>query len=289
MNPFGAALGGAIAFAGIVVAIAGWRGLLPALTRPDAGRRPRDLVPRLGLGVLAFVVGLVATRWPVAAGYLAFGGASLPILLQSKRKRRAAVEKVEAIATWTESLRDIMATGAGLRETLRGSARVAPEPIRSEIRRLSFRLQHESIDAALSKLALDLSHPTADIVVASLLLATRWQAGGISDVLSSVARSARDAAAMKQRIEASRERTYTQCRIVAGTSITFILLLVVFRREFLTPYDSFGGQIAQAVIGGLFAFSGYAMYKLAQPQEAERVFGRVERIVRVAPAGIRQR
>lgn len=289
MTPFGAALGGAIAFGGIVLAVAGWRGLLPRLAGLGPGRRPRVVVPRLALGTLAFVVGLVATRWPVAAGYLAFGGASLPILLQSKYRRRAAVEKVEAIATWTEGLRDMMAAGTGLRETLRGSARIAPGPIRNEVRRLSFRLQHESIDVALSKLARDLAHPTADVVVASLLLATRWQAAGISEVLSSVARAARDAAAMKQRIEGSRERTYTQCRIVAGTSITFILLLVVFRRDFLVPYDSFGGQVAQAIIGGLFAFSGYAMYKLAQPQDDERVFGRVERMVWTPPVGIRQR
>ncbi len=94
---------------------------------------------------------------------------------------------------------------------------------------------------------------------------------------------------MKQRIEASRERTYTQCRIVAGTSIVFILLLVVFRREFLTPYDTVGGQIAQAVIGGLFAFSGYAMYRLAQPEDLVRVFGRVERMAAAAPSGMRQR
>lgn len=289
MTPFVAALAALVAFAGIAVALAGWRGAIPAHTSPDAGRRARIAAPQLALGASAFVIGMLWTRWPVAAGYLAFGGASLPVLLQSKRKRQAAVARVEAIATWTETLRDIMATGTGLRETLRGSARVAPAPIRTEIRDLSFRLQHESIDVALAKLANDLAHPTADVVVASLLLATRWQAGGISDVLSSVAKAARESAAMKQRVEASRERTYAQCRIVAGTTIMFIALLVVFRRDFLTPYDSLGGQIAQLVIGGLFAFSGYAMYKLGQPKDPARVFGRVERIIRVAPAGMRQR
>ena len=289
MSPFSAALCSAVAFAGIALAVAGWYGVLPTLTGPRAGRSPHDVVPRVILGATGFLLGILLTRWPVAAAYLAFGGAALPNLLRSKRERRAAVQKVEAIATWTESLKDIMGVGAGLHNTLRLSARAAPAPIASEVRNLAFRLQHESVDAALVKFAADLAHPTGDFVVASLLLASRWQAGGLPEVLSSVARAARDAAAMKRRIEGSRERSYTQSRIVAGTSIVFVLFLVVFRRDFLAPYDSIGGQIALVVIGGLFAFSGYAMYQLGRPKDPVRVFGRLERIVRAAPTAMNQR
>lgn len=289
MSSFSAALAGAVAFAGVALAVAGWYGVLPALTGPRAGRSTPDVIPRVVLGAFGFVVGIVVTGWPIAAGYLAFGGAALPNLLRSKRERRAAVEKVEAIATWTESLKDIMGAGAGLHNTLRLSARAVLAPIESEVRNLAFRLQHESVDAALVKFAAELAHPTADIVVASLLLASRWQAGGLPDVLSSVARATRDAAAMKQRIEGSRERAYTQSRIVAGTSTVFILFLVVFRRDFLAPYDTIGGQIAQAIIGGLLAFSGYAMYKLGRPQDPVRVFGRLERLVRATPTAMDQR
>jgi len=285
VSSFGAALCGAVSFAGIALAVAGWYGVLPAI----AGRSAQDVIPRVLLGASGFLLGLLVTGWPVAACYLAFGAAAIPNLLRSKRERRAAVEKVEAIATWTESLKDIMGSGAGLHRTLDLSARTVPAPIQSEVRNLSFRLQHESVDVALVKLAADLAHPTADIVVASLLLGTRWQAGGLPEVLSSVARATRDAAAMKQRIEGSRERAYTQSRIVAGTSIVFVLLLVVFRREFLDPYNTIGGQIAQAVIGGMFAFSGYAMYKLGRPQNPVRVFGRLERMARATTTGMDQR
>lgn len=219
MSPLAAALCGAVAFAGVVLAVAGWSGVLPALAGPGAGRSSQDVVPRVILGAAGFVLGLVLTRWPVAAAYVAAGGAAIPSLLRSKRERRAAVQKVEAIATWTESLKDIMGVGAGLHNTLRLSARAAPAPIATEVRNLAFRLQHESVEVALVKFAADLAHPTGDFVVASLLLASRRQAGGLPDVLSSVARAARDAAAMKQRIEGTRERSYTQSRIVAGTSI----------------------------------------------------------------------
>lgn len=287
MSPLGAALAGCIAFAGIALAIAGWRGVLPTPVR--TGRRADDLSLRLALGAVGLVLGIALTRWPVAAGYLAFAGSAVPALLRSKRERRQAVARVEALAAWTESLRDIMGAGVGLHQTLRASARVAPAAIEDEVRSLSLRLEHESVDTALVKFAADLAHPTADIVVASLLLASRWQAGGLPDVLSSVARAARDAAAMKQRIEGSRERTYTQSRIVAGTSTFFILFLVLFRRDFLSPYDSLGGQIAQLVIGGMFAFAGYGMHRLGRPQIQVRVFGRLERMARGTPSGMRAR
>lgn len=289
MSPFAAALCGAVALSGVALAVAGSYGVLPALTGPGPGRRSEDVVPRVLLGASGFLLGLILTRWSIAAGYVAFGGAAIPNLLRSKRERRAAVQKVEAIATWTESLKDIMGVGAGLHNTLRLSARAAPAPIATEVRNLAFRLQHEAVDVALVKFAADLAHPSGDFVVASLLLASRRQAGGLPDVLSSVARAARDAAAMKQRIEGSRERSYTQSRIVAGTSIVFVLFLVVFRRDFLAPYDTLGGQIAQAVIGGLFAFSGYAMYKLGRPKDPVRVFGRLERIIRATPTAMNQR
>ncbi|MDQ4037421.1 MAG: hypothetical protein M3313_03500 [Actinomycetota bacterium] len=289
MTSFVAAVCGAVAFAGIAVVVAGWNGALPDVTGPRPVRKSRDLTRRVALGVSGLLLGFLFTRWPVAAVYIALGGAGFPSIVRSKRERREAIEKMEAIATWTESLKDIMGVGAGLHNTLQLSARTAPAPIETEVRNLSIRLQHESVDVALIKFAADVAHPAADTVVASLLLASRLQAGGLPDVLASVARATRDAAAMKQRIEGSRERAYTQSRIVAGTSIAFILLLVVFRRDFLSPYDTIGGQIAQAIIGGTFAFSGYAMYKLGRPQVPMRVFGRLERMGRAPVTGTNQR
>lgn len=287
MTAAAAGLFGALALAGVAVAVAGWRGAVPTVPGPraDAGGATR----RAALAGAGFTVGLLVTRWPVAAVYVGIGVAAVPSLLRSKRDRQAAVAKVEALAAWAESLRDIMGAGAGLHQTLRTSARVAPEPIEREVRDLAARLQHQSVDTALAAFAADVAHPTADVVVASLLLANRWQAGGLPDVLTSVASTARDAAAMQQRIEGTRQRTYTQSRIVVATSFTFVVFLVVFRRQFLAPYDGFGGQIALAVIGGMFAFAAYGMYKVGRPRTPERVFGRLERAARTAPAGLRAR
>lgn len=289
MSPAGAALAAAVAVVGLVVAVAGWRGLLPAMDGPVRLTSSTDLLVRVALAGVGFLLALVVSGWVIASAYVAFGAAAIPTMRRSKRARHEAVERVEAIATWTESLNDTVRSGAGLRKALVLSARVAPGLISEPVRRMAERVEHESVEAALGGLAADLADPAADTVIVSLMLAMRSPAGGLNEVLTSVARTARDAAAMRRRIEASRSRTYTQSRIVSGTSIVFILTLVVFRRDFLEPYDELAGQVAQLVVGAFFAVSGVAMYRLGRPEAAVRPFGRVQRVVGSGPAGVDQR
>lgn len=288
MSPLVAALLAAVAVGGLTLAVAGWRGLLPSLGGPVTVPTSVDLLQRVGLATAGFVLAFVVTGWVVAAGYVAFGAAAIPSLARSKRARRDAIDRVEAIATWTETLSDTVLSGAGLRKALVLSARVAPAPIQEEVRRMAQRLEHESVESALGGLASDLADPAADMVIVSLLLAMRSPAGGLNEVLTSVARTARDAAAMQRRIEASRARTYAQSRIVSGTSIVFILGLVLFRREFLRPYDDLVGQVVLLVVGAFFAVSGVAMYRLGRPRVGVRPFGRVQRVAERRSAGVDQ-
>lgn len=180
-----------------------------------------------------------------------------------------------------------MAASAGMQEAIRVSAKVAPAPIRQEVNDLSLRLQHESVTAALRRFAADMAHPVSDIVVASLVLAAERQAGGLHGVLTSVAKSARDSASMWRRIEGGRSRTYAQNRMVGWTTALFITFMVLVRREFLEPFDSFGGQIALAVIGGIFFGAGMATYRLGKPVVPVRVFSQIEREISSRPIEFR--
>lgn len=248
-------------------------GVLPELNRPRSAIGALDQLPlRILLGLGAAVLVFVATTWPVAAAYAGFAGASIPTLARAKRERQEAIERIDAIATWAESLRDIMGAGNGMQESIRVSARVAPPAIRREVGDLSRRLQHESIGTALRRFASDVAHPLADSVVAALVIASERRGGRINEVLSTVAGNARDAASMWRRIEGSRRRTYAQTRLVAATSGIFITAFVLFRRDFVEPFDSFGGQIALAIVGGVFALGGVATYRLGKPVTADRVF-----------------
>ena len=270
--------------AGVVLIVAGSRGVLPhgpdrsspaRAARPAAERS--EVVLRLVLGLAGFAGGLVITRWPVVAVFLAVSGVLLPTLARAKRQRRAAVARVEAIATWAESLRDVMSASAGIHEALRISAKVAPEPIRAEVQDLAVRLQHETVSNALRRFATDMAHPLSDMVVASLIMASGRHAGSLQDVLTVTARNARDTATMWRQVESGRSRVYSQTRLAGWVSFIICTFFILTRREFLDPFDTVGGQVALVVICGAFFGSGVALHQLSKPVPPKRVFRGIER------------
>lgn len=271
------ALATMLAAAGLLVIVGGMRGL--ALGSPRAGRElaTGDVGLRAGLALAALVLTWLATGWPVAAGYAAVGGFAAPAMLRAKAERSGAIERVDAIASWIETVRDTMAAAAGIEQALRVSALTAPKPIQQEVRQLSVNLQHKSTADALRNFAADVAHPLSDMVVASLLLATSRQAGSLSEVLTFVARDARGYAAMARQVETSRTRTYSQARIVGVLTSALIVISVITRRAALEPYDSLTGQLVLLIILGLFYGSWFALYRMSKPTPPRRVFAGVER------------
>lgn len=278
VGPVAVAIWTMVAVSGGLLILAGWRGLLPRLDERSGTTGRLDYLPlRLTLAALGTVGPFLATGWPVAALYCGLGGFFLPTLAASKRRRREAVERVEAIATWVESLRDTMAASAGIQEAIRASARVAPAPVREEVRTLSLRLQHQSVSRALRQFAVDMAHPLTDMVVASLILATSRQAGSLQQTLAVTATGARDSAAMWRQVEGRRARTYSQARLAGWGSAAMIVLMVASQRSTLTPYDSSAGQFVLLFIGGIFFASAVAIYRLSQPTQPRRLFEGIEK------------
>ena len=276
VNPTSVALTAMIATAGLLVVIAGWFGVLPDLrarvAHPETGDSALRVGLSLGLGFLAFVV----TQWPVAAFYGGVAGWFAPLLSRSKLERKQAVEKVEALAVWVESLRDMMAGSAGLQEAIRASADIAPPPIRREVRDLALRLRHESVVDALRRFAADVRHPLSDMVAASLILATSRHAGSLRGVLAMTAKSARETAALYRQVESGRTQLYSQSRMAGWISSLIILFMILARRDFLSPFDSFGGQIALFVICSIFFGSAVTLYRLGRVVTPRRIFEGVE-------------
>jgi hypothetical protein len=110
------------------------------------------------------------------------------------------------------------------------------------------------------------------MVVTSLLLASERQ-GHLGELLSEVARSARQTATMRLRVEAARARTYVTTRLIVGITILITGWLLLFRREYLAPFDSSGGQVMLIVIGSVFLGAGSLMRRMAEPNEPTRLLG----------------
>lgn len=279
VTPTRFALAVMLCVAGLFLLLAAFLGVLPEPKKKGDGGGDREIeaiATRLVFALVGVVTVFMATAWPVGMFYAGLGGFFLPTFASAKRKRRQAIDRVEAIATWTESLRDTMAASAGLQEALRTSARVAPEPIRSEVRDMALRLQHQSTPAALRQFAADMKHPLSDLVVASLVLSASRHGGSLQSVLLMTARAARDSAAMMRQVEAGRARIYSQARMAGWVTFSMITFLVLTQEQFIRPYDTFGGQLMLFIIGGVFFSSGVSVYRMSRPVEPRRVFADIE-------------
>lgn len=268
---------GVAAGGGLALLVLALRGLpaKPAHEKHKASERASELVRFAGqrgsIAVGAGLVVLLLTRWAVAgiaAGILVFfwdklfGGAA---------EERAAMRRVEALAAWTESLRDTIAGAVGLEQAIPASARAAAPVLRPHLDALVDRLRSRTpLPDALQILADEIDDASADIIVAALILNARLRGPGLRQVLGALAKSAREEVDMRQRVMAQRSSTRRSVQIVVAVSLAFVLGLSVFNREFVKPYGTPVGQLVLACVCGLFALGFWWLRKLSTIETPER-------------------
>jgi Flp pilus assembly protein TadB len=240
--------------------------LLGELTgRPIAIRRPPVRVPARVLA--AFAVGLLVlalTRWIAVAVGIAILTAHAPRLFGGGRAERERMARLDALATWSESLRDLVATGSALPEAVGRSIPAAPAELARPLARLSERLElREPLDTALLALADDLNDIAGDVLVAALALNARVQGRQLVTVLSGLATSLRTEVDLRRRVDAERRATRRAVRIVSGVTVFMALGLATLNPVFLAPYRTPGGQVALAVVVAVYACGLVWLQRLA--------------------------
>ena len=256
MNVLAAVAVGVLAGLGMLLVISGLRGNA-VLPRPPAHATGhvdpgRDLAWLVASGVAALLV-FAITGWMVLAAAATLGVWSSRGVLETRKTDVSVVARTEAIAVWTEQVRDNMAAAAGLEQALLASAAHAPAAIAPEIGRFCTRLERMSLLDALGELGRDLDHPSADMVVVALANAVRLEARELGPLLSRLAAFIRADVRMRLRIEVGRARIRTSARIVIATTVATGLFLYVFSPNLLVAYDSFAGQAWLVVVLATFA------------------------------------
>jgi tight adherence protein B len=259
---------------GLLLMIVGWRGVDPARPRRVPLRRrqdaPRDQrqVLRIGLAVVIGLLTGLATGWVVGAVLAGLACWALPRVLGRDPEHTRRVARIEAVATWTEMLRDTLSAAAGLEQAILATAPLSPPAIRGEITDLAARIENgDRLAPSLRALADRLADPTGDLVIAALVLAAEQQARQLGDLLGSLAHAAREQASMRMRVEAGRARTRTSVRVIVGTTIGFAVAVVLLNRPYLSAYDSAGGQVVLLVIGVLFSLGFAWLVRIARVTE----------------------
>jgi hypothetical protein len=233
-----------------------------------------SMLPRAGGAAAAGLVALAATGWLVGGILAAVAAIVLPGILGGKATRQRAIDRTEAIASWTEMIRDSIVAASGLEEAIVATAPVAPPPIATEVRTMVRRLDHQRLPDALVAFGEDLDHPSGDLVVAALVIASRMEAADLSGLLSRLAEATRGEARMRIRVEVGRTRVRTATKVIVGVVIAAVVFLAIANRSYLTVYDSAGGQIVLAIVGGIFALGGWLLTRMAEIDLPERFTAR---------------
>ncbi|MFL1380919.1 MULTISPECIES: type II secretion system F family protein [unclassified Nocardiopsis] len=231
-----------------------WAAPLVADRLRNRRSRPLPRPGRVAFAVAAAVGVWFLTGWPVAGALAAAAVWWSPQVLGSDREHKEQVEGVEAVAAWTEMLRDLMAGSSGLHQAVAATAPIAPAPLRGAVQRLAddMRRGRDPRDA-LHTFSQTVDNPTGDLVASALAMAATRHATDLGVLLGALAESARDQAAMLVKVSASRARLRTSSRIIMGATLGMAAFMFLFNPAYLAPFDGVLGQIVLGIIGAVWA------------------------------------
>lgn len=287
---------------GIALAL-GLLALLRALRgQPLLPRAVRDVVRRRAghagaadqkvyvLAVVVFVAALLVSRNSVLAVIAAAAVVLWPLVAGGGKAERAELAKLEALAQWTESLRDLAQKGAGLESVIPKTAVTASDVLAVPLRHLSARLSvRVPLPQALSLFADEVDHDRADLVVGALALAARQRKGQLSRVLTALSASLRDE--LEQRTKVMRERNVIrrEAAQVAGLSAALVIAASFFAPPSMPASTSTLAQLLPVALAIGFVFVFTRVRKLAEPEPRPRFLSSASDVLEAAtyrPKGV---
>ncbi|MBX7267596.1 type II secretion system F family protein [Micromonospora sp. Llam7] len=243
-------------------------GLRKQVVQPSGLRRPvltREILTRAAIAVLIGAAVGLWTRWPVGALLAGIVAYALPAALGSNKHQKEALARTEAVAAWAEMLRDNLSAAAGLEQTILVTAPFAPPAIYDEVADLAAALRLGTrLPVALAELRERMDDPTGRLVVRALLQASQRQSRQLAELLSEMARRARERANLRLRIAPGHARIRTNARIIVTFTLAMAAGLTLFNRQFLAPYDDLIGQFVLIIVGLIFAAGFVGIARLSR-------------------------
>ena len=241
---------------------------------PRATPPPADVLARtVGSFVLGMMV-LAVSGWLLPAAVTAVGAWwAVGVWQQRQRHDAGEIERIEALASWIENLRDVLAAGDQPIGAIASTVRTCPEPIRPQVRRLAAGLGRQEPDLVVRRFADEIDDPIGDLVATGLLIAIR-RGARTSGVLTALAEQARAQADRRRLVEAERAPTRREVMLLSMIMGLLVVALLVFgRTAYLAAYETPGGQLFLSVALIAYAALLVRVQRLARFPRPARFLG----------------
>jgi hypothetical protein len=221
--------------------------VMPASDAVVVSRRPplsRDIAVRVACAVVAGALVVVMSGWLLPGLVVAAG--TFWVSAGWRHRRRtidAEVARLDALASWIESVRDVLLAGEQPIGAISSSVSACPPILRNHVRRLAVALGRQDPDIVFRRFADDLDDPVGDLVAAGLSIAVRRGARTVP-VLTALAEQTRQQVDRRRLIEAERAPTRREVQALTLIMGSLVLGLVALgRSEYLDAYDEPAGQV----------------------------------------------
>ena len=226
--------------------------------------------------VLALVAGLgllALTGWPLMLVLAPAAVLGVPVLLSAPFNHDIAL--LEALDRWVRALSATLPTGRSVTESVRLSARQAPDLLREPLAPCVLRMDDRwSTQDALRAVADDLSSPDADAVVAALVLAADRGGTGATATLTALSESLQDRLKALREIETERSKPRIVVRQVTIITLVFLSGSLVLGGSFFEPYGTAVGQLILASLIAVYVGSLVMLRRMTLPRRRERILSR---------------
>lgn len=192
----------------------------------------------------------------------------------STRTRRDETQLVQALAVWTEQLRDTIAGASGLEQAITVTAQTAPVILQPAVERLAARIGFAELSDAIREFSDEVDHPLADFVAAALITAADNHVREMGSLLGHLANCCRDDVAMRTRVWVARARMRSAVRIISAVVVIFIAGLVVLNPQYLAPYGTPTGMVMAVLVAVSFVGGLLAMQRLGRLTTPTRFIAR---------------
>ena len=269
---------GALIATGLFIIVLGARSS-PSSQRPkSAGARSASqrMVVNVRALIISSVVGLtiatVSSWWSIAV-LCVLGGLLLPAMHAERRAQIADRRRVGAVASWVETVRDLLSAASGIDEAITRSAQTLPVSslIRAEVQALASSASMGGLRVGLQRFAASMADPTVDYVAATLVIASERSSGVLHEQLSDAAEVAREQVSVRERVDASRSRMRTASSAIVAVTVVMVVFIIGTQPSYAHWYGRPTGQLVLTVAGTIELIGVWWLARIARPEPGTRI------------------